>query len=374
MNHFQQRIIIIGALPESLINFRGELIKSLSKTATVIAIAEFEESEVITKLNNINVAFKSFPIQRNRLNPFVDFKTWWSLKLTFTKIKPTIILAYTIKPVIWGGFASRAVPESRFYALITGLGFAFQGGSLARDLLSKLVIGLYKMSLINAEKIIFQNPDNMREFISKGIVIKEKCVLVNGSGVDIQKFFATPLPKQENTIFLTIGRLLGEKGFREYVKAARIVKQKYPNVTFQLLGPKDPSPDGISIKEVARWQKEGFVDYLGSILDVRPYIQSCHIYVLPSYHEGMPRTVLEAMAIGRPILTTDVPGCRETVIAGENGYLVPKADANALAERMIWFIENRDQWERMGKRSRQLAEEKYDVHKVNAQLMEIMGL
>jgi glycosyltransferase involved in cell wall biosynthesis len=221
--------------------------------------------------------------------------------------------------------------------------------------------------------VIFQNPDNLNEFVQRGIVPVAKCALINGSGVDISRYTHTPLPNNP-PIFLTIGRLLGEKGFREYAQAAQIVKTRYPDVTFQLLGPEDPSPDGISLNEVQQWHQNGWLKYLGATNDVRPSLQNCHIYVLPSYHEGMPRTVLEAMATGRPILTTDVPGCRETVSQGENGYLVPKANAQALAERMIWFIENRDQWERMGKRSRELAEEKYDVHKVNAQLMEIMGL
>ena len=232
---------------------------------------------------------------------------------------------------------------------------------------------LYRISLRRATKVIFQNPDNLSEFVSRGVVPDRKCVLVNGSGVDVQRFNLTPIPKGQVT-FLSIGRLLGEKGFREYAQAAQIVKEKYPDTIFQLLGPEDPSPDGIPETEIKHWDKQGWIEYLGSTSEVRPYLRNCHVYVLPSYHEGMPRTVLEAMAIGRPILTTDVPGCRETVIPGENGFLVPKASAHALAERMIWFIRNRDQWERMSERSRKIAEDIYDVHKVNARLMEIMGL
>jgi glycosyltransferase involved in cell wall biosynthesis len=337
-------------------------------------MASNTQPKVTEQLMKWGVNFRAYPIQRNRLNPLADLKTWHALRQTFRVLQPDIILAYTIKPVIWGGLASRATPSTRFYALITGLGFAFQGGSLIRNLLSKVIINLYRVSLKRANKVIFQNPDNMQVFISKGIVSKEKCALVNGSGVDIEAFPLSPLPQKKQITFLAIGRLLGEKGFREYAEAAKRVKQKYSNITFQLLGPEDPSPDGLSIAEIKSWQSEGVIEYLGFTDNVRPYIESCHIYVLPSYHEGMPRTVLEAMAIGRPILTTDVPGCRETVTNGDNGYLVPKENTEALAERMIWFIENQTQWRRMGKRSRELAEEKYDVHKVNAQLMEIMGL
>lgn len=367
-------IVIIGALPESLINFRGDLIQAfIAKSSKVTAMAAKADSVVVSRLDKLGVDFRAFPVQRNGLNPSIDLKTWYALRKIFQEVQPDIVFAYTIKPIIWGGLASRALPNTRFYALVTGLGFAFQGGSLKRKLLSQLVTLLYRIALKKADRVIFQNADNLAEFVSRKIVPASKCALVNGSGVDVARYNYSPTLVGQ-PIFLTIGRLLGEKGFREYAQAAKIVKEKYPDTIFQLLGPADPSPDGISLVEVQEWQEQNLIDYLGSTNDVRLYLQSCHIYVLPSYHEGMPRTVLEAMATGRPILTTDVPGCRETVISGENGYLVPKTDAVALAERMIWFIENRDQWERMGKRSRELAEEKYDVHKVNAQLMEIMGL
>lgn len=370
----KSNIIVIGSLASSLINFRGELIKCISKkNHHVIGMASFSEKETVDSLKKMGVVFFSYPVIRSSLNPINDLMTWKSLRQTFKELQPNIILAYTIKPVIWGGLASNILPDTRFYALITGLGFAFQGKTLKRKLLSKLVTVLYRTALKNAERVIFQNPDNLNEFVQRGIVPPEKCAVINGSGVDISRYTYTSLPN-EPTTFLTIGRLLSEKGFREYSQAAQIVKARYPEATFQLLGPEDPSPDGIPLSEVQHWHQQGWLEYLGSTHDVRPYLQNCHIYVLPSYHEGMPRTVLEAMATGRPILTTDVSGCRETVIPGENGYLVPKANAQALAERMIWFIENHDQWERMGKRSRELAEEKYDVHKVNQQLMEIMGL
>lgn len=368
--------LLLGAFSESLINFRGSLIQSLcNANYQVTAMASETQTKVTAQLATWGANFRAYPIQRNSLNPLADFRTWQSLRQTFQELQPNVILAYTIKPVIWGGLASRTIPNTRFYALITGLGFAFQGETFKRKLLVKLVTLLYRTALKHAEWVIFQNPDNLNEFVQRGIVPATKCVLVNGSGVDISRYrYTQTLLLNNSPVFLTIGRLLGEKGFREYAQAAQIVKSRYPEATFQLLGPEDPSPDGIPISEVQHWHQQGWLEYLGATDDVRPYLQNCHIYVLPSYHEGMPRTVLEAMATGRPIITTDAPGCRETVINGENGYLIPKANAQALAERMIWFLENRNQWEHMGKRSRELAEEKYDVHKVNAQLMEIMGL
>lgn len=367
-------IIIIGTLPSSLINFRGELLKVIVKKGyTVIGMADSSAPDITEELQAIGVRFYHYPVERNGLKPLADLKTLYALYRNFKALQPTIVLAYTIKPVIWGGFASRALPHIRFYALITGLGFAFQGTTFKRRLLAKLVTILYRMALKHTTRVIFQNPDNLNEFVQRGIITAEKCALVNGSGVSITHYPFSLLPIS-NPTFLTIGRLLGEKGLREYAQAARSVKAIYPEVSFQLLGPTDPSLDGITLNEVQHWHNQGWLEYLGSTNDVRPYLQRCHIYVLPSYHEGMPRTVLEAMAIGRPILTTDVPGCRETVTNGDNGYLVPKADAKSLAERMIWFIEHRDQWQRMGQRSRELIEEKYDVHKVNAQLLEIIEL
>jgi glycosyltransferase involved in cell wall biosynthesis len=244
---------------------------------------------------------------------------------------------------------------------------------LDRKLLTLLATGLYRSSLSRAARVIFQNPDNQEMFVSRGIVERNKCALVNGSGVDLDRFAVAPLPGQE-VVFLAIGRLLGEKGFREYAQAARLVKDRYPNAVFRLVGPEDPSPDGIPMTEVRNWHARGWLEYLGATEDVRPFIADSHVFVLPSYHEGMPRTVLEAMAMGRPILTTDVPGCRETVISGGNGYLVPRADAPALANRMIWCIENRQELARMGALSRKLAEERFDAHRVNRELMNIMGL
>lgn len=370
----RQKVMIVGALPESLTNFRGELIKSLSEKSYVIAMASEYNENVVSSLKKWGVSFTAFPVQRNGINPLVDYKTWKTLRRKFKQNQPNIILAYTIKPIIWGGLASKVLPDTRFYALVTGLGYAFQGGGLVRNMLVKLVTFLYRSALQKADMVIFQNPDNMNLFVTKGIIPKEKGVLVNGSGVNTEHFPFLPLPASNPAIFLTIGRLLSEKGFREYYEAAGIVKQKYPEVIFQILGPEDPSPDGISLTEIVKWQESKTIEYLGSSNNVQPYLQNCHIYVLASYHEGMPRTVLEALSTGRPILTTDVPGCRETVTTGRNGYLVPKANATALAERMIWFVENSDQWERMGKCSRDFAEEKYDVHKVNDKLIEIMRI
>ena len=367
------KILIVGTLPSSLYNFRGQLLKHLTSTnLEVSALASDASKEDIKAVEAVGAKYIDYPVSRSGLNPREDFKTFKALQKVFKAQLPDVILAYTIKPIIWGGFAARCLPNCRFYALVTGLGFAFQRGNWKKNLLMKLVVFLYKTALKNADIVIFQNPDNRQVFIDLGIVPEHKTAVVNGSGVDIKHFEVRSLPITPK--FLLIARLLGDKGIREYVKAANIIKQHYPDAVFQLVGPEDPSPDGITFQELAKLNNDRAVDYFGATNDVRPYIEGCNIFVLPSYHEGLPRTVLEAMATGRPILTTDVPGCRETVINGENGWLVEKANVEQLAEKMIWFIENPNEWQRMAEASRAMVEDKFDVHKVNKELMNIMGL
>lgn len=348
---------VIGALPSSLVNFRGQLLLALSKRcSSVFALASGANEKESKAINNLSVKYSDYIVSRNGLNPATDIVTLIVLSLFFKKNKPDLVLAYTIKPIIWGGLAARFTNVKSFYAMVTGLGYAFQKGGVAKNLLNVLVKFLYRSALKKSKGVIFQNRDNMQVFIDEGIVPKEKCFLVNGSGVDLSHYSLSPLPSTPH--FLLIARLLGDKGIREYVQAAQLVKQKYPEAVFELVGPEDPSPDGIKLDEVYQWTESGVIKYSGATTDVRPFIENCAIYVLPSYHEGMPRTVLEAMAMGRPILTTDVPGCRETVIDGENGWLVEKANAEQLAEKMIWFIENQDKWQAMGKSSHDMAKAK----------------
>lgn len=367
------KTIIIGTLPSSLYNFRGQLLQCLNEIGTQVkALASGATATDINAVKQLGAEYIDYPVIRSGLIPKEDLKTFKALRDIFKKQQPDVILAYTIKPIIWGAFAARCVPNCRFYALVTGLGFAFQEGNRKKNLLMKLVIFLYKASLKNVDKVIFQNPDNRKVFIDLGIVPEYKTAIVNGSGVDVSHFEVKVLPSIPK--FLLIARLLGDKGIREYVKAANIVKQKYPGAVFQLVGPEDPSPDGISLTELTQLNTNNAVDYLGGTDDVRPYIEDCSIFVLPSYHEGLPRTVLEAMATGRPILTTDVPGCRETVVNGKNGWLVEKANVEQLVERMIWFIENQSEWQRMAQASRAMVEDKFDVHKVNRELLKIMEL
>jgi glycosyltransferase involved in cell wall biosynthesis len=368
------KILVVGALPLSLVNFRGDLIRALVGAGhEVVAMADSAPDGLVRDIESLGARFRPFPVQRNGMNPVRDLATLRALRRAFLELRPDVVLAYTIKPIIWGGLALRGLPEVRFFALVTGLGFAFQGGGFYRTGLARLATRLYRASLRRASRVIFQNQDNLSEFVGRRITRPESAAVVNGSGVDVRRFMKSALPAG-NAVFLLIARLLREKGLREFAGAARLVKSKYPEVVCRLVGPPDPSPDGLPLAEVMSWDAQGLVEYLGETQDVRPHLAASHVFVLPSYHEGMPRTILEAMATGRPILTTEVPGCRETVVPGENGFLVPRGDVKALAERMAWFMEHRERWESMGERSRQMAEERFDVEKVNRELLKLMAL
>ena len=369
------KVVVIGAFAESLVNFRGDLIKSLVAAGhEVSAMAGHSDDATRLRIETLGASFRSYPVQRNGMNPISDLTTFLALRAAFIDLKPDIVLSYTIKPVIWGGMAMRSLGSTAwFYALITGLGLAFQPGGIKQKLITGLVTRLYRWSLIRATKVIFQNQDNRQVFEDRQIVEAERCVVVSGSGVNLDHFGLSPLP-QGKVVFLSIARLLGAKGLREYAQAAKIVRERYPNADFYLVGPEDPSPDNIPLSEVVTWKSSGVLQYFGETKDVRPFIEQSNVYVLPSYYEGMPRTVLEAMAMGRPIITTDVPGCRETVVDGDNGFLVPVKDVDALAAAMEKFILKPELIGKMGKRSRAIAEEKYDVHKVNKVIIQAMGL
>jgi glycosyltransferase involved in cell wall biosynthesis len=257
--------------------------------------------------------------------------------------------------------------------LITGLGFTFQNTGHV-GYVHKIVKLLYKLSLSRVDKVFFQNSDDEEFFRCSGILKKStpSCV-VNGSGVDLSSFEVVRLPAGA-PVFLMIARLLGEKGVREYAQAAEVVKRRYPNVEFHLVGWIDDNPDSIKKCELDKWLECGCLKFLGRLDDVRPAIESASVFVLPSYREGTPRSVLESMAMGRPIITTDAPGCRETVVDGENGYLVPVGSVDGLVESIIKLIKNPALIPLMGKRSREIAENKYDVSIVNHVILNGMDL
>ena len=373
------KFLIIAGYAHSLIGFRKPLILALLDKGLNVHVAApdiLSNQAVVSELTALGVNIHEVTMQRTGMNPLADLRTLYSLSNLMRKLKPHYVLGYTIKPVIYGITAAWLARVPHRFALITGLGFAFTGEEGDhRKHVRAVVQGLYRAALYHCQLVFFQNPDDEALFRKLNIVsAKANTCVVNGSGVDIDEFDVAPFIEQESPRFLQIARLLGDKGILEYVKAARQVKQLYPDVQFDLVGGLDANPTSINQDELNEWTTAGTINFLGRLDDVRPAIQASSVFVLPSYREGTPRTVLEAMAMGRAVITTDAPGCRETVIDGDNGFLVPVKNADALAQAMLRFIEEPKLIVQMGQRARVIAEEKYDVHKVNANMISAMEL
>ncbi|MDX5976247.1 glycosyltransferase family 4 protein [Vreelandella alkaliphila] len=377
-----KRFLLISGTSYSLVNFRGPLVQALIKAGLDVHVAApglLEDMTTRQQLEAWGAVAHDFPMQRNGLNPWRDALTLHALYCLMCRIRPEMVLSYTIKPVVYGLLAAWLARVPRRYALVTGLGYAFASqASGKRALVYQVVRRLYAAALNRADKVFFQNPDDNALFRELGI-LREKVPsqVLNGSGVDMNHFTVAPIPAGPPR-FLLIARLLGDKGVRQYADAARRIKQRHPEIVFQLAGDIDSNPDTITREELDIWVKEGSIDHLGWLNDVRPAIANCSVYVLPSYYrEGTPRSVLEAMAMGRAVITTDAPGCRETVIEGDNGYLIPVRDVDALEGAMQAFIDSPALVQSMGRRSYEIAKDRYDVHKVNAVMlksMEIKGL
>lgn len=367
--------LLIASFPDSILHFRGPLLDALLARGLRVHVAApglGAGSEWHDKLQARGITVHDIALRRTGMNPFADLRTLIELWRLMRKIRPDYVLAYTIKPVIYGSLAAKFAGVPHRYALITGLGYAFQGeGGQSRGLLRMLAKRLYGLALRGVHKALFQNPDDEALFRTLGILpASTSSFVVNGSGVDVAAYAVAPLPVEPR--FLLIARLLGDKGVREYAEAARSIRAKHPQIAFALVGWIDENPDAIAQHELDGWLADGVVEYAGRLSDVRPAIAASSVYVLPSYREGTPRTVLEAMAMGRAVITTDAPGCRETVVDGDNGFLVPVKSVSGLVAAMQQFIDDPALAGRMGGRSRAIAENKYDVHKVNQSMLEQM--
>lgn len=368
--------LLIASFPDSLIKFRGPLMQSLLSAGCKVHVAVpglDGDSDIAKHLRSMDVQIHAIPLQRTGMNPIKDLSALWALRKLVKNIKADFVLGYTIKPVIYGSLAAWLADVPNRFALITGLGYAFTGEATGmRKVLRVLIQQLYRFSLSRNRLVFFQNPDD--ESLFRKLRLLKPAIpsrVVNGSGVDVSEYTVSPLPA--SPAFLLIARLLGDKGVREYAQAAALVKARYPDVNFGMVGWIDDNPDAISQHELDGWIKARTIEFMGKLSDVRPAIADSSVYVLPSYREGTPRTVLEAMAMGRAVITTDAPGCRETVIDGDNGFLVPVKNVQALADAMVTMIESPELVAAMGARSRVMAQDKYDVHKVNAMMLKEMG-
>lgn len=367
------KIAILSSHTPSLFWFRLDMMKLMQERGhQVVAIGNEPEEQWRDKFLEYNIEYRRIYVERNGLNPINDFRTFYSILRVLKQIRPEKIFIYQAKTIVYGSIASRFAGVREIFLLIAGLGSVFRGRGAKNKILRFIMIYQYKLASKLSKGIFIQNNDDRDLFISYGISKSNKITMINGSGVNLELFKPTPFP--DRPVFLFVGRLIRDKGIMEYLEASRIIKKSFPNVRCLLVGPFDSNPTALNMNDLNEYLQDGSVEYFGETSDVKQYLGQCSVFVLPSYHEGTPKSVLEAMATGRPIITTDAPGCRETVQEGVNGFLVPVKDSDSLVEKMTLLIEKPDLIPILGKRSLEICIKKYDVKKVNQCINRAMEL
>ncbi|CAM3875561.1 glycosyltransferase family 4 protein [Castellaniella denitrificans] len=364
-------LAIISHHAVDLLKFRGHLIRDLAASGVrVRCLAPDYDAATRAELTALGAVPIDYRLQRTGMNPLRDLMDVARLIQILRRLAPDVVFAFSTKPMVYGTLAAWLAGVPRRVAMVEGAGYVFTASdgrdAWTRRALRLVVEVLYRMALGRAHRVIFLNPDDQREFVEWGLVARARSALLGGIGVDLQAWREAP-PVVEPMCFLLVGRLLREKGIVEYAAAARWVKERYPRTRFVLLGGLDSNPGGLSRAQVQAWVDEDLLEWPGYV-PVRPWLERASVFVLPSYREGVPLSTQEAMAMGRPVITTDVPGCRETVRDGVNGYLVPARDAAALAKAMLRFLDDPGRVASMGRASRRMAESCFDVRKINQKL------
>lgn len=366
------KVVVLTSHTPSLLWFRMDMIQSfLKKGCEVVAFGPEPEAKWAELFRKQKIRYRTYSVSRNGINPFKDIRTYRELCRFLKEEKPDKIFAYQAKSVIYGSLAAKRNHIDEVYLLIAGLGSVFIGRGFKNSMIRLVMKIQYYIAFRFSKKVFFQNRDDRAVFVKSGLLDPANIVMLHGSGVNTEHFMPVPLPETQG--FLYIGRLIRDKGVVEYLEACSRIKKKYPHVRCLLVGPYDSNPSALKPEELKPYLEDG-IEYFGEQTDVRPFIAMCSVFVLPSYHEGTPKTVLESMAMGRAVLTTNAPGCRETVMDGRNGYLVPVKDIDALTEKMEYLLLNWQEIGRMGRESLSLAREKYDVRLVNKVICDTMGL
>ncbi|MGG5216345.1 MULTISPECIES: glycosyltransferase family 4 protein [Rahnella] len=370
------RILLIGNQSGTIILFRKRLIQKLVlrgwEVYTLTMDSDLKNNEIIQGFGAIPLTYK---FSRSGMNPISDVLNTFKLSSKIRKLNPDVVFSFFPKPVIFGSFAAKMAGVQNIFVLLEGLGYCFtettQSMSFKKRLLKSLQVFLYKLALPLANKVMFLNKDDYHDLLIENDIKVKSYEVVGGIGVNLNDYNFCPV----NTInihFSMISRLLIEKGIREFVAAATIVKKMHPDIKFSVAGAFDDNPGGIPLAEYEEWIKEGAVEFLGQISDIKSYIITSSVFVLPSYREGVPRSTQEAMAIGRAIITTDVPGCRDTVVNGVNGFMVPPFNVEELVVSMLRFIEDPSLITSMGNASRTMAESMFDEEIICDRLINIM--
>jgi glycosyltransferase involved in cell wall biosynthesis len=374
------KVILIGTVASSFLGFRADLIKALLKKEHIVYAFTSEYSkEQLSLIKSLGAIPITYKLNRGGINPLIDIKATYELSKKIKEIAPDIVFCYFSKPVIFGTLSAKLAKVPRVIGMLEGLGYTFteqpNHASKKTQVIKKVQILLYKLALPQLDKIIFLNPDDPKDLLDKhNIRVKEVAVL-GGIGLNLEDYpYSNVYPDIPTFIF--VARLLAEKGIHDYIAAAKIVKDSYPEAKFIVLGTIDKEALGaLTEAELHEVTQANIVEYPGHVNNVPEWIANSSVFVLPSYYrEGVPRSTQEAMAIGRAVITTDVPGCRETVIDGVNGFLVERWNPQALAEKMIYFIQHPEEIEKMGYESYKIAQDKFDARKVNKRLINMLGL
>lgn len=371
-------IAIVTSIAFSMANFRGPLIRRLvDKGITVYALAPDYDEQTRAAVRALGAKPVDISLERTGLRPARDMADMVRLAGTLRRLRPDLVFGYFIKPVIYGTLAARLAGVRRRYALVAGLGYVFTPDGTPdgakRRALRRIASILYRVAFRLCDRVFLQNGDDLEVLCAGGVLPRDKAVLISGSGVDLARFRPAP-PVLAPVTFVLVARLLREKGIAEYVAAARRIRAGGQAARFLLLGDVDANPGGLRREEVERWVAEGVVEWPGQVPDVRTWLAQSSVFVLPSYREGKPRSTQEAMAMALPVVTTDAPGCRDTVDEGVNGFKVPVRDDRALEAAMRRFIDDPALIAQMGQASRAMAERLFDVHRINDAMLRTMQL
>lgn len=356
------KILLITPTSNQVVGFRKNLIEHMQKEGYDVAVLTFDDEFKQTIVER-KIEFHCVPNKNRSLNPFKTLTLKNKYCAVIKKVNPDIVFTFMIKPNTFGVLAAKNTGVKNIFSMVEGAGDVFINNGLKWRVIRKIVCHLYRKAFKNCKKVFFLNNDDKTEFVHRKLVKSEQCEIIHGIGVDLEKFAYKPIKNHKT--FLMVARMLKTKGVYEYCKCARIVKQKYPDAVFNYVG----AEGTVKLADIQEYIDDGSINYLGTTNDVRPYLEDALFLLLSSYREGMPMSIMEAEAVGRGIITSDSVGCRDTVVDGYDGFIVPRGDYEQMAERVIWCIEHPEEAEQMGKNARKLAEEKFDQKKINTNIL-----
>lgn len=361
-----KRVLLICVSSQSVINFRKNLILRLKDEGCEVTVVAFD-NEYEEAILSLGVDFYSVKDKNRSTNPLNILSLQRKYEQIIERVNPDIVFTFMLKPNIFGVLAAHKKGIEKIFSMVEGAGDVFINNTPKWKLVRFVVCCLYKQAFKHSKVVFFLNNDDKSEFIERGLVKAEQCEIIHGVGVDLNRFEFKPI-KNDRT-FLMVARMLKTKGVLEYCECARIVKKKYPDAVFNYLG----AEGTVTLADIKEYIEDGSVNYLGTVSDVRPYLEDCTAFVLPSsYREGLPMSILEAESVGRPIVTCDNVGCRDTVDDFYNGFLIPTKNVDILCQKCICLIDNFDMAKTMAENSRKLAEQKFDQNIINKQIESII--